>query len=301
MSKTLCFFYSNNGLLSEEIRDIFQDSEGYLWFLTPEGLNKFDGYDFKIYKPGQQGLNFTTSAFESICEDKQKRLWLGTAEKGILIYDKANHVVIPFEEISNGQKLLDLHIRTLLADMNNNIWIGTEYGLYRFQIENKELTFFNLGNMSAAEPAWCIIESMIEDSKGNIWIGTWNMGLFRFNTVREQFSNFNLFDKSLATNNSNRIKSLYEDRHGAIWVGTWEDGLYEVRLERLTQQRGHRTLGLEVAHLYWLAIEAFADRDVANALLEIDEIGRETEDRHDLRGDRDVEARFPRHSVRGAS
>ena len=221
---------SNNGLLSEEIRDIFQDSEGYLWFLTPEGLNKFDGYDFKIYKPGQQGLNFTTSAFESICEDKQKRLWLGTAEKGILIYDKANHVVIPFEEISNGQKLLDLHIRTLLADMNNNIWIGTEYGLYRFQIENKELTFFNLGNMSAAEPAWCIIESMIEDSKGNIWIGTWNMGLFRFNTVREQFSNFNLFDKSLATNNSNRIKSLYEDRHGAIWVGTWEDGLYEVRL-----------------------------------------------------------------------
>src|SRR5210317_494365 len=75
---------SNNGLSSEEILDIYQDSKGYLWFITREGLNRYDGYEIKIFKPGMDDLNFNTASFECICEDSEERLWLGTSEKGIL-------------------------------------------------------------------------------------------------------------------------------------------------------------------------------------------------------------------------
>ena len=221
---------SNNGLSSEEVRNIFQDNDGYLWFLTSEGLNRYDGYNFKVFKPGQEELDFSSSAFESICEDKQNRLWLGTPEMGVLIFDKNNNSVLQFEDLSNGQKLSDLHIRTLLADRENNIWIGTEYGLYRFNIGTKELTYFNLGDDGATEPAWCIVESMIEDSKGNIWIGTWSSGLFVFNPKKNAFTNHNIFNKGETTINDNRIKSLFEDAYQNIWVGTWEDGLYQIKL-----------------------------------------------------------------------
>ncbi len=68
---------SNNGLSAEEVRNIYQDSKGYLWFLTKEGLNRYDGYDIKVYKPGEENLNFNSASFESICEDNLNGLWLG--------------------------------------------------------------------------------------------------------------------------------------------------------------------------------------------------------------------------------
>jgi len=230
---------SNHGLSSEEIRNIFQDSEGYMWFLTKEGLNRYDGYNFKIFKPGVSNLEFTSSSFESICEDEQNRLWLGTAQNGLIIFDKNQHKVFSFEELTGGHKISDLHIRTLLADRNNRIWIGTEYGLYCYDIDNNSTGYYNLGNLQIETPVWCIIESMIEDVHGNIWIGTWNMGLYIIDAKTNELNNFLVFDASSSTNNRNRIKSLYEDSQHNIWVGTWEDGLYKVSytFEELTVQQ----------------------------------------------------------------
>jgi len=219
---------SNHGLSSEEIRNIFQDSEGYMWFLTKEGLNRYDGYEFKIYKPGTDGLEFNTSNFESICEDSKNRLWLGTAQNGLIIYNKSDHKVLKFKELTGGQQIPDLHIRTLLADNNNRIWIGTEYGLYCYDIVNNKTHFYNLGDLNAKQPEWCIIESMIEDSFGNIWVGTWNMGLYVIDAESKVLSNHLVFNESNLTINENRIKSIFEDSQGNIWIGTWEDGLYKV-------------------------------------------------------------------------
>lgn len=234
---------SNNGLSSEEIRDVFQDSNGYLWFLTTEGLNRYDGYEVTILKPGAEGLNFSTASFECICEDSQNWLWLGTTKKGLLIFDKNTHEVVRFEVLSKGKLINDLHIRSLLSDSKNNIWIGTEYGLYSFNINSNEFRFFNLGDLEISDPAWCIIEDIIEDSKGRIWVATWNMGLFIYDPISGQISNFNLFDASSATTNANRIKSLFEDKDQKTWIGTWEDGLYRTNFV-------DGTLEIESTYLY---------------------------------------------------
>jgi ligand-binding sensor domain-containing protein len=220
---------SNHGLSAEEVRNIFQDSEGYLWFLTREGLNRYDGYEFKIYKQGNSELSFTTSAFESICEDQEGRLWLGSFEKGILIFDKFEEKVISFETEARGLTLFDKHIRSLLCDRSGHIWIGTEYGLYRYNPTGKSLDHFNLGDLNQIDPAWCIVEDLMEDTEGNLWIATWSEGLYMFDQKSNSLKNFRDFDGNPYTQHDNQIKTIFQDNLGYIWVGTWEDGLYMTR------------------------------------------------------------------------
>lgn len=220
---------SKHGLSAEEVRNIFQDSEGYIWFLTREGLNRYDGYEFKIYKQGNPDLSFTSSAFESICEDKEGRLWLGSYEKGILIFDKYEEEVTPFETEAGGLTLFDKHIRSLLCDRSGHIWIGTEYGLYRYNPTEKSLDHFNLGDLNQNEPAWCIVEDLMEDTEGRLWIATWSEGLYMFDRNSNSLKNYKGFDGNPYTEHNNQIKTVFEDNLGYIWVGTWEDGLYMTR------------------------------------------------------------------------
>ncbi len=90
---------SNSGLSSDEIRNIFQDHQGYMWFLTPEGLNKYDGYNFKIYKKNSGDITFPSSAFECVCEDLKQRIWLGTAELGLVVFDPHANKLHRFNDI----------------------------------------------------------------------------------------------------------------------------------------------------------------------------------------------------------
>ncbi len=218
---------SNSGLSSEEIRNIFQDSEGYMWFLTLEGLNKYDGYNVTVFKKNSGDINFPTSAFECVCEDSLSRIWLGTAELGIVIFDKKSNNVLSFEDISTTGRLPEKSIRSLMYDRNNNVWIGTENGLYMYNISEDSLTYYNLVNLDSPSPEWCIIEDILEDNKGNIWIATWNEGLFLFDHSDKTFRNFQLFDAEKSNDQNNQIKSLFQDKFGFVWVGTWEDGLYK--------------------------------------------------------------------------
>jgi signal transduction histidine kinase/ligand-binding sensor domain-containing protein/DNA-binding response OmpR family regulator len=218
---------SNSGLSSEEIRNIFQDNEGYMWFLTPEGLNKYDGYNFKIYKKNFGDIHFPTSAFECVCEDSLNRIWLGTAEQGIVIFDTHSNELHPFEDISSSIKLPEKSIRSLMYDRNNNVWIGTENGLYLYHTLEDSLQYYNLANFENPLPEWCIIEDIVEDERGNVWIATWNEGLFVYDYKEGTFRNFKLFDADKSNEQNNQIKSIFQDKFGFVWIGTWEDGLYK--------------------------------------------------------------------------
>ncbi len=246
---------SNNGLSSEEVRNIFQDKKGYMWFLTREGLNRYDGYELKIYKPGEESLDFNSASFECICEDSLNRLWLGTSEKGVLIFDVDKHKVVSFEELSGGKQIADMHIRSIIVDRKSNVWIGTENGLYKYNIDSKNLLFYNLADLGSDQPQWCIIENLLEDSKGNVWIATWNMGLFVFDAKTSQLNNFTIFDDSKATQNANRIKSLFEDINENMWIGTWEDGLYRVSYQ-------NNSLKVEQTFLYNAQVEQTISGDI---------------------------------------
>jgi len=215
---------SRHGLSTEEVRDIIQDNQGYMWFLTREGVNRHDGYQFEVYKRGDLGLGSTS--FECACEDQQGRLWLGTMDKGIEILDPFREGARNFEAHSGGKKLVDQRIRSLHCDRRGRIWIGTEYGVQVFHPEQNRMDYLYPGNPGSTDATWCIIEDILEDREGNIWLATWSEGLYRIDAKDGSIRNFSQFDQNDYTEHANQVKCLYQDGLGYLWVGTWEDGLY---------------------------------------------------------------------------
>lgn len=116
------------GLSNNSIRCIFQDHNGYMWFGTYDGLNRYDGYDFKVFRnrPGDS-LSLSHNFIYSIAEDKSNRLWIGTGQ-GIGIYDPLTDVFTParFSDPRDGKKKrIITSVNAVAADEKGNVYIGS--------------------------------------------------------------------------------------------------------------------------------------------------------------------------------
>ncbi len=112
---------SLNGLSQNDVQCIFQDRQGFIWVGTNDGLNKFDGYEFKTF--GINDLGLTSNLILSIDEDKDGDLWISTANKGIFIYYRDEHKFVPVSFRDSKDKS-DINGLTLIIDNNNRIWVN---------------------------------------------------------------------------------------------------------------------------------------------------------------------------------
>src|SRR6185369_13636626 len=118
------------GLSQSSVMDIFQDSRGFMWFGTEDGLNRYDGYTFRNYKPDPDKPDSISDRWiTAILEDQDGYLWVGTRQ-GVNRYDPRLENFIHYQHNdANPNSLIDNHINTLYLDHDNNLWIGTAYGL----------------------------------------------------------------------------------------------------------------------------------------------------------------------------
>jgi ligand-binding sensor domain-containing protein/signal transduction histidine kinase/AraC-like DNA-binding protein len=214
-----------NGLSQSTVLSICKDSRGYLWFGTRDGLNRYDGRSFKIYRSDPEDVS-TISAedyISSIVEDKKKQLWIGT-QNGLNRYIPETD---SFERIIYNQKdpnsISDKIILAMLADQKGRIWFGTNLGLSMLESPNsrKFKRFFKANGLAGNS-----IYALAEDSKGNIWVGS-SEGLTRISKKDKQYV-FKTFVNRASDPGSisgNSIKSIAEDQQGRIWVGTETEGL----------------------------------------------------------------------------
>ncbi|MGB8983588.1 MAG: two-component regulator propeller domain-containing protein, partial [Anaerolineales bacterium] len=122
------------GLSQSSVRVIFQDSRGFLWFGTEDGLNRYDGYTFKIYKPDPDVPNsLSDRLITSIVEDRDGYIWVGTRLGGLNRYDPRTEEFRHFlHNDANPSSLSDNHINVLYLDRNDQLWVGTTSGLDMF-------------------------------------------------------------------------------------------------------------------------------------------------------------------------
>ena len=229
----------SNGLSQGSVICSFQDSQGFLWFGTQYGLNRYDGYNFKVYLNNPSDSSSITSNYIiSIAEDHAGDLWIATSA-GLNRYDHKRKLFQQFVNDSTSNSSISSNvISSVIVDNNGNLWIGTESnGLDYLSLDEKNsigLKFVhfrhrydNINSLSSD-----IIRSLFKDSKGRIWIGTdrglelledQNKGIFR------QIIKMKNEDRILATN----IFTINEDDLGRILVGT-STGLYfvEEQLDR---------------------------------------------------------------------
>ncbi len=221
-------FSTEQGLSQNSIVRIFQDSRGFLWFGTFDGLNRYDGYQFKIFKniPGDS-TSLSNNGIFSICEDNNGNIWIGTYGGGLNKYDRKQEKFKRYKySLDNPNSLSADIVTSIIQDKAGYLWVGTYGGgLNKFDIEKDLFTHYkhdqkNINSISSNE-----IVSIYEDKSGILWIGTYGGGLNRFNKEKEKFDSFkNEISNPLSISN-NIISSIIQDRSGIIWVGTLEGGL----------------------------------------------------------------------------
>jgi len=191
----------NQGLSQSSVSSIIQDNSGLLWFGTDDGLNKFNGYEFSIYKHDPENVNtISSNVILSIFQDSRDQLWIGTTE-GLDRYNRANNEWQHFP--------LD-QAQAIIEDSSGVIWVGSFAGLFHF-IEGEE------PGLVRHTPE--ITYALVEDSDGFLWVGT-NQGLKKLDQDREEIAQY---QKRGADENSlidNHVRVIHEDTDGDLWVGT---------------------------------------------------------------------------------
>ncbi len=221
-------FNKENSLISKvDITYLFEDNSGLLWVGTKyRGLLKLDfkPQKFKSIKAGDEGYyGLNTSDYRSIIIDKNKRIWLGTADKGIKIIDtKMNYVysyAVNKSLYNSGEDI----VLALCEDSKNRIWIGTNNGIYIFHLDRGTISEFSYTYNKEVKSLLKTnrINSIEEDLQGNIWFGT-QFGLYCFDgtSITNYFADKNSNEGIC----SDEINNLFLDSEGILWIGT-NDGV----------------------------------------------------------------------------
>lgn len=265
-----------DGLSQNGVYCIWQDSRGFMWFGTQDGLNRYDGYTFKVYNhdpddPDTLVNNYIYSLYES--NHSPGVLWIGTAS-GLCKLDMTTGIITSFRnDPTYDNYLKNVPIKKIIGDREGNPWLGTSgEGLNKFNIKSCSLTQYKntpdqphrLGNNN--------VTALVQDMEGNYWIGSDGGGLSKFDKKNNTFTIYKkgvapptyycigsgknhreekVCQKNKVSKGINKrepgnpndlihssILSLFCDRSsGDIWVGTDGGGLIGLHRDK----HGHET------------------------------------------------------------
>ena len=203
----------NEGISQLSVMDIYQDSKGYLWFATKNGLNRFNGKEYVIYRR-EDGNEHSLSgnSIASVTEDQEGYLWVGT-NNGLNRIDLNTDRIKRYNSGVDG--LTQSSITKVYSDAAGYLWVGTWGGLYRFNREEDRFERILLDN-GLEEIS---VSALFEDSAGRYWIGTRDKGVYLCDNQMNIISHFNRESKNMPLNNNN-ITSIYEDTQKQIWIGS---------------------------------------------------------------------------------
>lgn len=239
-----------DGLSSSTCVDVFQDRDGFLWFATIDGLNKYDGYDFKIYRSEiNNPQSLSSNRISSITEDGNGILWIGTAN-GLNAFDKnAEKFFRISHDAANASSISSNFIYQVLYDKKINVlWITTLNGVNALALENitsfksKDLKFNrylssgkNINSLDHDE-----VTAIATDAEGKIWVVTAGTQLNYYNQKTDKFVGVPV-DVRNPYHMDHIPKSILIDREGNFWVGNnlagltfWDHKTKEFSVKRLT-------------------------------------------------------------------
>ena len=245
-----------DGLSQSSVYCMLQDSKGYLWFGTANGLNRYDGYDFKIFSNDPiDSSSISDNGILALYEDRGGNIWIGTTD-GVLnkfndktgnfsryyltgppnllesLDEKYYDFPIPFSRNNDNT------ITSITEGPDNSLWIGTwGKGLIRFNPKNNFIKhyysdLFNPNGLHSNR-----VKEIVVDGK-YVWIGTLGGGLYRMSSDDDfnKMTNYTYDNKNKFSLGDNQVISLIKGHNGDLWIGTYSGGLNRLpAMEKLKQ------------------------------------------------------------------
>jgi ligand-binding sensor domain-containing protein/two-component sensor histidine kinase len=227
-----------HGLSQTTVETIIQDQSGFMWFGTEDGLNRYDGYQFKIFKHDpDDSTSISNNNVWCLYEDHDGYLWAGTFSGGLNRFDPETETFKRFlHNPGDSSGLSSNNIRTISEDHQGYLWIGTRNGginSYNLKSQQFERRINDPDVINILNDA--NIRFIYPDSIYNLWIAT-NKGLYIYNLASKEFTQFK-YGKNIANRlSSQNIRHVFEDRDGMFWISTF-DGLnsFDPRTKKITQ------------------------------------------------------------------
>ena len=222
------------GLSQSTVNAIVQDSQGFMWFGTQNGLNRYNGYSIKVFKhnpadssDGTTGQNsISGNRINCLLSDSRGDLWIGTVNGGVDRYiiseGKFQHYL---HNAKDSLTISNNTVTSLFEDSNSNIWVGTNSGLNLYNRKRNTFRHYFFNSINPSNLNGNSITAVCEDKDDNIWVGTYN-GLLKYNLKNDHgFTKINNLNTNPSTPYGNNVTSLFIDRTGSLWVGTFDQSL----------------------------------------------------------------------------
>lgn len=210
------YYNVENGLSSNRVNAIVQDSKGYIWIGTDKGLNRYDGRKFIYYqKSNNDKHQLGDNRINSLYESSQKVLWVGTFN-GVYLYDhKADQFSYFTAETNEGVSINTL-VSSITQDKDGLFWISTRgQGVFSFDIRSQSLRQYEIVHSQKH------IYTVLADHSNNIWLAGMS-STYLLDKVND------CFDKYTSDDGAIYSTALYEDSMNNLWIGTWENGLLKL-------------------------------------------------------------------------
>ena len=232
---------SENALIvaGENIRVIYQERSGVLWFGTDKGLNRYDGQSVRTYLHDPEDPDsLGHDQVNVIYADRAGNLWIGADGGGLHKFDRETEQFIHYRNIPDDPATISHdQVNAIYEDHAGELWIGTLNGLNKFDPQSERFIRCQHDPVNPRSLSYSEIGVIFEDRSGVLWIGTDGGGLNKFNRCTEHFLHYQHDPYHSQSLSHNRVQALYEDRDGFLWIGTEVGGLD--RLNRETEEFFH--------------------------------------------------------------
>lgn len=211
VARQMPFFYE---LSSNEIWDVGQDKEGYLWISTTNGLARYDGYKLQFFRSDYKYPSLLTNNSIVCISDNGPYVWIGT-RKGVSLFDKKTCKIFPFPDV----ELLDKDINGIIVDQNNYTWIAANGKLYKCTPEAQITKIYPITNQQNPDNLLAV-NSIYVDKSNQLWVMAYGSGPLRYDTSTDSFIAYPHLE-------NNTVFIMYQDHSGNYWIGTWGDGFWQ--------------------------------------------------------------------------
>jgi ligand-binding sensor domain-containing protein/serine phosphatase RsbU (regulator of sigma subunit) len=223
-----------DGLSQVCVNGILQDRSGYMWFATQDGLNRYDGYSFTVFKPNPSAPNsISHNVVKSIYEDSQGIIWVGTAGGGLNRFDPATGLFSSFMyDPFNRSSLSNNDVYSIYEDSRGLLWVGTfGGGLNLFDRQTGRFSSYRHDSSDPRTISGDAVRDIKEDADGRLWLAIDGGGISVFDYEAGYFARYGI-DNSL----SDDVVMALLLCGDTLYAGTYGGGLNAINMRNLSNR-----------------------------------------------------------------